>query len=83
MADRVRKVNYCYAKVSARAGQGAAVLAELREAGVSRQAFEAQLPRLIDNALNDSAMVLSLRFPEEEEVEKVYRYVFEGRPVDF
>jgi len=55
----------------------------LREAGISCQAFEAQLPRLVDNALNDSAMVLSLRFPEEEEVEKVYRYVFEGRPVDF
>jgi hypothetical protein len=33
MADRVRKVNYCYAKVSARAGQGAAVLGALREAG--------------------------------------------------
>ena len=25
MADRVRKINYCYAKVSARAGQGAAM----------------------------------------------------------
>lgn len=39
MADRVRKVNYCYAKVSARAGQGAAVLAALREAGVNLLAF--------------------------------------------
>jgi hypothetical protein len=39
MADRVRKVNYCYAKVSARAGQGAAVLAELHGAGVNLLAF--------------------------------------------
>jgi hypothetical protein len=39
MADRVRKVNYCYAKVSARAGQGAAVLGELRNAGVDLLAF--------------------------------------------
>jgi hypothetical protein len=39
MADRVRKVNYCYLKVSARAGQGAAVLAELRDAGVNLLAF--------------------------------------------
>jgi len=39
MADRVRKVNYCYAKVSARAGQGAAVLEELRNAGVNLLAF--------------------------------------------
>jgi hypothetical protein len=39
MADRVRKVNYCYAKVSTRAGQGAAVLEELRKAGVNLLAF--------------------------------------------
>lgn len=39
MADRVRKVNYCYAKVPARAGHGAAVLKELREAGVNLLAF--------------------------------------------
>jgi hypothetical protein len=39
MADRVRKVNYCYVKSSARAGQGAAVLAELNDAGVNLLAF--------------------------------------------
>ena len=39
MADRVRKVNYCYAKVSARPGQGAAVLDEIQKAGVSLLAF--------------------------------------------
>ena len=39
MADRVRKVNYCYAKISARAGQGAAVLDEIRKAGVDLLAF--------------------------------------------
>jgi len=39
MADRVRKVNYCYAKVSARPGQGAAVLSELQKAGVNLLAF--------------------------------------------
>jgi hypothetical protein len=39
MADRVRKVNYCYAKVSARPGQGVAVLSELQKAGVNLLAF--------------------------------------------
>jgi len=39
MADRVRKVNYCYAKVSARAGQGAAVLDEIQKEGVNLLAF--------------------------------------------
>jgi hypothetical protein len=39
MADRVRKVSYCYATVPARAGQGAAILAALRDEGVNLLAF--------------------------------------------
>jgi hypothetical protein len=39
MADRVRKVNYCYMTVPARAGQGAKVLGELKDAGVDLLAF--------------------------------------------
>jgi hypothetical protein len=35
MADRVRKVSYCYAKVPARAGRGAAILGALGEEGVN------------------------------------------------
>jgi len=55
----------------------------LQEAGISHEELEAQLPKLIGNALNDSAMILGLRFPEEEAVEKICRYAFEGRSVDF
>jgi hypothetical protein len=39
MADRVRKVNYCYMTVPARAGQGANVLGQLKDAGVDLLAF--------------------------------------------
>ena len=39
MADRVRKINYCYAKVSTRAGQGAAMLSKLRDERVNLLAF--------------------------------------------
>ena len=35
MADRVRKVSYCYPVVPHRAGQAARILAALREAGVN------------------------------------------------
>lgn len=55
----------------------------LQEAGICDEDFEDQLPGLIDRALNDSTMVLGLRFPDEEEVERVFRCAFEGRPVDF
>ena len=39
MADRVRKVNYCYVKVPHRAGQGESLLGALREANVNLLAF--------------------------------------------
>lgn len=39
MADRVRKVNYCYVTVSNRAGQGAKLLGQLEEAGVNLLAY--------------------------------------------
>jgi hypothetical protein len=39
MADRVKKVNYVYLTVPNRAGQGAKVLGELREAGVGLHAY--------------------------------------------
>ncbi len=39
MADRVRKINYCYAKVNTRAGQAAVMLSKLRDARVNLLAF--------------------------------------------
>ena len=39
MADRVRKVNYCYLTVTTRAGHGASILGELKDAGVNLLAF--------------------------------------------
>ena len=35
MADRVKKVNYCYVTVPNRAGNGAKILGELKDAGVA------------------------------------------------
>jgi alcohol dehydrogenase class IV len=55
----------------------------LQEAGIPQADFEACLPKLVDHALNDSALLVGLRFPEEEEVERVFRFAFEGKPVDF
>ena len=55
----------------------------LQGAGISRQVFEAQLPALIQNAINDSAMTVAPRFPEDEEVDQILRCIYEGTPVDF
>jgi alcohol dehydrogenase class IV len=55
----------------------------LQEAGISSEDFEQHLPQLVHNALNDSALLIGLRFPEEEEVEQIFRYAYQGKPVDF
>jgi alcohol dehydrogenase class IV len=55
----------------------------LQEAGISPQDFEAQLPQLMDNACNDFTLSIGLRFPDDEELEKLFRYAFEGMPIDF
>ncbi len=39
MADRVRKVNYCYPIVPNRAGQGARILSEITDAGINLLAY--------------------------------------------
>lgn len=39
MAYRIRKVNYCYLKVPSRAGQGAKILGEIKNAGINLLAF--------------------------------------------
>jgi hypothetical protein len=39
MADRVKKVSYCYMKVPNRAGQGEKVLGKLRDEGVNLLAY--------------------------------------------
>ena len=55
----------------------------LREAGISKEDFEARLSDLVDKALNDSSLLIGVRFPEDEEVERMFRYAFEGKPIDF
>ncbi|MHC4947488.1 MAG: hypothetical protein ACYTG1_04410 [Planctomycetota bacterium] len=57
MADRVRKVNYCYVTVPRRAGSGAKVLTEIKDAGISMLGFtgfpakagQAQLDLIVDS----------------------------------
>ncbi len=39
MAYRIKKVNYCYVTVPSRAGQGAKILSEIKDAGISLLAF--------------------------------------------
>ncbi len=53
------------------------------ELGISLDEFEAELTKLIENAENESMTVASPRIPSAEEFERLYRYAYEGRVVDF
>ncbi|MGD8475426.1 MAG: iron-containing alcohol dehydrogenase [Anaerolineae bacterium] len=57
--------------------------ATVRELGISQEAYEQAMPALIDNTETDTQMVSSCRIPDTHEVEKLFRYAYEGRPVDF
>lgn len=53
----------------------------LAEAGIERAAFEAALPKMVEDSMQET--VTSSRFPEEDELEQLYRYAYEGKPIDF
>ncbi len=55
----------------------------IKDLGISKVEFEAELDKLIENAENDSCNVTCTRIPSTEEYEQLYRYAYEGRSVDF
>ncbi len=57
--------------------------ASLREAGVLPGTFEDRLDALAQNAFYDGATILGPRLPEEDEMERLLRCVYDGLPVDF
>jgi alcohol dehydrogenase class IV len=55
----------------------------LRQAGITRDDFEAGLPRIMANAQSDSSVVLGVRIPTEAEIEQLFRYAYQGQDIDF
>ncbi len=49
--------------------------------GIPREAFEAALPKMVEDGMIDTTTCA--RCPDEEEMEKLYRYAYEGKTVDF
>ena len=51
--------------------------------GVSRQDFEAALPKLIEYAEQDTQFFTAPRIPESEELAQMFEYIYEGKVIDF
>ena len=55
----------------------------LQEAGISQDQLESQLETLCEHVIIDTNTLMSRRIPELDEVEKLFRYAFDGRSIDF
>jgi alcohol dehydrogenase class IV len=51
--------------------------------GVSREDFEAALPKLVEYAEQDTQFFTAPRIPESEELAQMFEYVYAGKPIDF
>ncbi|MFZ0929036.1 MAG: iron-containing alcohol dehydrogenase [Syntrophobacteraceae bacterium] len=57
--------------------------ATIRACGIEPAAFNAAIPDLIDRALNEVMTMTVSRVPGEEDLDKIFRYAYEGRRIDF
>lgn len=53
------------------------------ELGIPSEAFEGAIPKMVDNTMSDTQLVTTLRIPSEDETANLFRYVYDGRSVDF
>lgn len=55
----------------------------IQEMGIKQQALESALPDLVANAAQDPVMLTTQRVPDDEELEQIYRYAYDGKTIDF
>lgn len=55
----------------------------LRDVGINKDDFEANLDKLIGLCYQDPSSVMAPRTPNKEEFKKLYTYAFEGKDIDF
>ncbi len=55
----------------------------LREVGIEREAVEARIDKLIENAENEATTVVHPRVASADEIERLFMYACEGREIDF
>ena len=50
---------------------------------IDRDKYIKALPDLVDRAVNEAMTIAVTRVPESEDVEKMFTYAYDGKPVDF
>jgi alcohol dehydrogenase class IV len=55
----------------------------IKDLGIKREDYFRQMDGLVDRAVNDAMTLGATRVPETEDMEKIFSYAYEGKPVDF
>lgn len=55
----------------------------IQQLGLQPDELDSAMQKLVDNTMADGSLIVSARVPSEEETEKIFRYAYEGKPVDF
>jgi len=55
----------------------------IKEIGIPPDSFDNSMEKLVDNAFADATLIMAARVPSTEEVEKLFRYAYDGRSIDF
>jgi len=55
----------------------------LVEIGIDEQTFRDHLEKIVDDSFNDTQIITAPRAPSYDELEKLFKYVYDGQPVDF
>jgi len=55
----------------------------VKDCGIEKTKYEQSMPGLIERALNEVMTMTVTRVPGEEDLGKIFRYAYEGKPIDF
>jgi len=55
----------------------------VQDAGITQEQYEEAIPGLIERALNEVMTFTVTRVPGTEDLEKIFRYAYEGKSIDF
>ena len=57
--------------------------ATVKDCGIEKGSYEKAMSSLVERALNEIMTMTVTRVPGEEDLEKIYRYAYDGKSVDF
>ena len=55
----------------------------VKDLNIDKAKYEESIPGLIDRALNEVMTITVTRIPGEEDLDKIFRYAYEGKSIDF